>query len=317
MLDELEWLTKPHAFIRYAASRGMNGRPPPTLGKLNPQDLVLKPEYVITGVLNREYDGTRVFEMTLWRLEDSALLAVQELAYTDLDEGVGFIPFFVLSLYSTLPGVVDFDEELKSWKNKWLYAGARAGFSPRFYNLSGENIPMFSFDAALRVEAQLFPPLEAGKTFSFGLQTGLDFTFDSAEFSHNGGVGILSAPSLSVPLIAKFNLKPGQFVFGPYGGIYFTQPLNGYKINIPFGYTAGFNIGYKIGATGALFFDFHFSGDIGETTIPEYNVSYNRYLFTLSIGFEWGFLTKKPKAIPEEEYIEGETEVFDEYGDSY
>ncbi|MDR1099609.1 MAG: PorT family protein [Treponema sp.] len=317
MIDELEWLTKSHAFIRFAASKGMNGRPPPTLGKLNPVDLVMRPEYVITGVLNREHDGTRVFEMTLWRLEDSALLAVQELAYTDLDEGVGFIPFFVLSLYSTLPGVVDFDAELKSWKNKWLYAGVRAGFSPRFYTISGENIPVFAFDAGLRAEAQLFPRVEAGRTFSFGLQTGLDFTFDSVDFSYNGGIGTMSTPSLSMPLVAKFNLKPGQFVFGPYGGFYFTHPLSDYKIDIPFGYTLGFNIGYKIGATGALFFDFHFSGDIGKTTIPEYNVSYNRYLFTLAMGFEWGFLTKKPTDLPEEEIFDDGTETFDEYGDLY
>jgi hypothetical protein len=310
IVDELEWLTKSHSFVRFAKSRGMNGRPPPTRGKLNPADHSLLPEYVITGVLNREHDGTKVFEMTLWRLEDSTLLAVQELVYTDIEEGVGFIPFFILSLYSTLPGVVDFDTELKSWKNKWLYAGLRAGFSPRFYTItrnyqgseSEVRVPGFTFDAGLRGEIQLFPRLEQqGNTFSFGLQTGLDFTYDTAEFAYSEPSsqtplqGGLSTASLSVPLLAKFNIKPGQFVFGPYGGVYFTQPLSRYKITPPLGYTAGFNLGYKIGATGALFFDFRFSGDIGQTVIPENDIPYKRYMFTLSMGFDWGFLTKKAK----------------------
>jgi hypothetical protein len=315
MVDELEWLTKAHSFVRFATSRGMNGRPPPTRGKLNPADHALLPEYVITGVLNREQDGTKVFEMSLWRLEDSTLMAVQEVAYTDIEEGVGFIPFFILSLYSTLPGVVDFDEELKSWKNKWFYLGLRAGFSPRFYTVSGDyskdgsalRMPGFTFDAGLRGEIQLFPRLEEGKTFSFGLQTGLDFTYDSVDFTYydRSSQGMIrskiGSASMSIPLLAKFNIKPGQFVFGPYGGIYFTQPLSRYKITPPIGYTAGFNIGYKIGATGALFFDFRFSGDIGKTVIPENDIPYNRYLFILSMGFEWGMMTKKPKSAGEED----------------
>jgi hypothetical protein len=322
MVDELEWLTKSHTFIRFATSRGMNGKPPPTRGKLNPLDLVLVPEYVITGVLNQSSDGSRVFEMSLWRLEDSTLMAVQELSYTDITEGVGFIPFFIWSLYSTLPDVVDFDEEVKSWKNKWLYMGLQAGFSPRFYVMPGEysktgssyNIPRFTFDTGLRMEIQLFPSLEQGKTFSFGLQSGLDFTMDSAEFSYYDRTagdsgpfqGKLSTMSISVPLLAKFNIKPGQFVLGPYGGVYFIQPLSRYKLTVPLGYTGGFNIGYKIGAASALFFDFRFSGDIGKTVIPENNVSYNRYQLIFSMGFEWGFLTKKPKNTFDEEG-DGET----------
>lgn len=333
MVDELEWLTKSHTFIRFATSRGMNGKPPPTRGKLNPADMVLVPEYVITGVLNQSNDGSRVFEMSLWSLEDSTLMAVQELSYTDIAEGVGFIPFFIWSLYSTLPDVVDFDEEMKSWKNKWLYMGLRAGFSPRLYVMPEEqaktdNITRFTFDVGLRAEVQLFPSLEQGKTFSFGLQTGLDFTMDSAEFSYYdsaaGGSGAilnqgkLNTLSISVPLLAKFNIKPGQFVLGPYGGVYFVQPLSRYKLTFPLGYTGGFNIGYKIGATGALFFDFRFSGDIGKTIIPENNIAYNRYQFIFSMGFEWGFLTKKRKNPVEEEgeamsEFEGESYEYSEY----
>jgi hypothetical protein len=317
MVDELEWLVKSHSFIRFAQSQGLKGRPPPTLGKLNPIDLVLVPEYVITGVLNQESDGTRVFEMTLWKLEDSTLLAVQEIAYTDINEAVGFIPFFIWTLYSTLPGVVDFNEELRSWKNKWLYVGLRAGFSPRVYSVAGDysstgsrlTMPGFTFDAGLRAEVQLFPRLEQNKTFSFGLQSGLDITFDTVDFtystragdgSRSAARGEISTASLSVPLLAKFNLKPGQFVFGPYAGIYFTHPLSRYKMTLPLGYTGGFNIGYKIGATGALFFDFRFSGDIGQTIISENDIPYNRYLFTLSMGFDWGFLTKKSPPVEEE-----------------
>ncbi|MDR2246880.1 MAG: hypothetical protein LBE17_09505 [Treponema sp.] len=313
MVDELEWLTSAHSFVRLAKSRGMNGKPPPTRGKLNPADHALFPEYVITGVLNQEQDGTKVFEMSLWKLEDSSLLAVQELAYTDINEGIGFIPFFILSLYSTLPGVVDFDTELKSWKNKWIYLGLRAGFSPRLYIIPGDyskagtpmHLPGFTFDAGVRGEIQLFPRQQAGNTFSFGLQTGLDVTYDTVEFSYYDSAatesirGQIGTAAISVPLLGKLNIKPGQFVFGPYGGIYFTQPLSQYTITPPLGYTAGFNIGYKIGTTGALFFDFRFSGDIGRTVMPETNIPYKRYLFNLSMGFEWGFLTKKAKAAAE------------------
>jgi hypothetical protein len=316
MVEELEWLTKSYSFVRLARSRGMNGRPPPTRGKLNPADHALMPEYVITGVLNREQDGTKVFEISLWELEGSTLLAVQELAYTDIEEGVGFIPFFILSLYSTLPGIVDFDTELKSWKNKWFYLGIRAGFSPRVYVVPGDyskdgtpmSLPGFTFDVGLRGEIQLFPQLENGKAFSFGLQTGLDFTYDAIDFTYYNDSSTVAfaqssigTPSISIPLLAKFNIKPGQFVFGPYGGIYFTHPISQYKNSLPLGYTAGFNLGYKIGATGAMFFDFRFSGDIGSTVIPENQIPYKRYLVNLSIGFDWGFLTKKPKAEEESE----------------
>jgi hypothetical protein len=319
MVDELEWLTKSLPFIRVVKSKGMNGRPPPTRGKLSPVELALFPEYVITGVLNQDRDGTRIFEMSLWKLEDSSLLAVQELSYSDIEEGAGFVPFFILSLYSTLPGVVDFDTELKTWKNKWFYLGIRAGFSPRFYTVPGDYfkdgsskiLPSLTFDAGLRGEIQLFPRLEEGKIFSFGLQTGLDFTYDMAEFTYydssKAGLirSLIGVPGISIPLLAKFNIKPGQFVFGPYGGMYFTYPLNEYKISLPLGYTGGFNIGYKIGATGALFFDFRFSGDIGVTVIPENDVHYTRHMISLSMGFDWGFLTKTKSK--EEDAIADET----------
>ncbi|MDR3131079.1 MAG: hypothetical protein LBU18_05985 [Treponema sp.] len=306
MVDELEWLAGSHPFIKFAVSAGINGGPPPALGKLKPQDQALHPDYIITGVLNMDMDGIRIFEISLWRLEDSALMSVQELAYTDIEEGAGFIPFFILNVYSTLPGVAGFSEELKAWKSKLLYIGGRAGFSPRFYTIPGAfsggegalRIPGFALEAGLRGEIQLFSSAAQG-VFSFGLQTGLDFTYDTADFTYYDASskttkrGGINAASISVPLLAKFNIRPGQFVFSPYGGLCFTQPLGGYKISPPLGWAGGFNLGYKLGAAGALFLDFRFSGDIGETAIPESNLFYKRYMLIFSMGFEWGLIAKK------------------------
>ncbi|MDR0378188.1 MAG: hypothetical protein LBH70_10400 [Spirochaetaceae bacterium] len=306
MVDELEWLTRDYPFVRFAKSKGMYGKPPPAREKLNLADHSLEPKYAITGILSIEGDGTKIFEMSLWNLDDSFLMAVQEFTYTDIADGVGFIPFATLSLYSSLPGITDFDIELKSWKNKWFYLGLQGGFSPRVYVISGDdlasgtqkNIPGFSFDAGVRGELQLFPQMEAGKIFSFGLQSGVDFTYDAidADYSEGDSTGLIRSSGtavMSVPFLAKFNIKPKQFVLSPYGGVYFILPLSQYTLTLPLGYTIGFNIGYKTGAAGTLFFNFRFSGDIGKTIIPENNVPYSRYLFSFLLGFEWGFFTKK------------------------
>jgi hypothetical protein len=231
------------------------------------------------------------------------------------------------TLFSTLPSefadeVAAVSDDYFPWKHKWLYIGARAGFSPRLYMTPDgyTRVPGVIFDAGLFTELQLLSFYNPAKYFSIGLQAGAEFTMDKATFNYyddatSGASGVavpeipieVSTASLMFPLVVKFNFKPSHFVLAPYIGAFYALPLlpsDDYSIDFPLGYTAGFTAGTKFGSAGTLFLDLRFMGDFGVTSMIGDSgqairaigkIAYRRYMLSIAIGFSWGFFDKKRK----------------------
>jgi hypothetical protein len=190
-----------------------------------------------------------------------------------------------------------------AWKNKWIYLRPQAGGSVRHYKT--EKIDAwtmgFTFDAGLRAAVQFFTFMPGTAVMSFSLQTGADLTQDKASFRGYGLVGdkinAISVDdtglSLSIPAVLKFNFKPGRFTSGIYTGGYFLLPLDSATYTSPFGITAGLDFGVKTGI-GALIFDLHWGMDLGMKEIDDPGENYARNMFSLVVGYEFGFINHKP-----------------------
>jgi hypothetical protein len=93
--------------------------------------------------------------------------------------------------------------------------------------------------------------------------------------------------------VLKFNFKPGIFTTGLYGGGYYLLPLDPSTYTSPFGITLGFDFGVKMGQ-GALIFDLHWGMDLGMKEIDPPGENYARNMFSLAVGYEFGFINRKP-----------------------
>jgi hypothetical protein len=340
MTAELAWQgSQNNQFSIEKSTTGLAGAPPPSQDNLSAGDFAKNPRYIITGNVFLD-QGDKVLEIYLWMLEDSSLKASQELAYGDVAEALGFIPFFMWSLTSTLPieliPFVTEDEDIR-WKNKWLYLGLQAGGGYRFYN-PYENSPeagLITVDGGLRLETQFLTfHNKPGRFFSLSVMTGLDLTYDKTDYNNyrylsgpqgqppgtvNGTtsneVVSYSYFTLQMPFLFMVNFKPGLFVLSPYVGGYFHtsfgQSWDGeLKNDLPLGYKIGFSAGKKAGR-GIMFLDVNWAADFERTLITEKgrvfdlfvgaSVSFYRNTISLSVGYEFGFLDHKIKPKPPEE----------------
>jgi hypothetical protein len=329
MNAEMTWLGVNSEMFTIAVSRGMTEPPPPSRDNLSAEDLAADPRYIITGGIFED-DGMRIFEIYIWKMEDSSLMGSQELAYNTVDEALGFIPFFMWTLYSTLPADKRVVEEDIRWKNKWFYLGLRAGGGPRFYLPvdSGPQGVALVYDAGFRIETQFLSHIAPKRFFSLSFQTGLDITIDWSAYS-NADFGWLTddpfdinidyrekvfefrSMSRVVPALIKVNFKPGIFALAPYGGIYYSLPFykdwNGEMESegLPFGIIAGFSAGRKLGP-GVVSLDLSYGFDLGATRVTREDldyvgeIKYWRHRLSITAGYDFGFRDRKIRIKAEE-----------------
>ena len=193
---------------------------------------------------------------------------------------------------------------MDSWKNNWLYLGFRAGggFVPAFFD---EDLDRSNFNVAFSVMGQI--------TEWFGAQVELMYSYikenDNGEFYDGNNfigysTGTRDLSILTVPLLARFILRPNNFSFGAIFGPYIAFPLGtmdssgtvgggNYKSSITlknpgFGIMSGVNFGYHIGP-GVLFLDIRGYIDINKTDFSGkgYSIVNNRRIDNTSTG-DWG-----------------------------
>jgi hypothetical protein len=205
----------------------------------------------------------------------------------------------------------------KTYKNHWLFLGARLGPSLRLYTpqgdtpLTGGDTTGFALDLGLQASVQILPV--------FSIQTGMVFTWDNAPvWSYvyipkkddvDRYTREFSSFSLQIPLMAKLNFYPGVFRVSPFFGAYALVPLGymkvsssrdteknySYSFSPPFGLLGGISASYPMGP-GMIFADLRCAGDLGEPDLRGGPRSYQRTMFSLSIGYEFGFFAKKGSA---------------------
>jgi hypothetical protein len=286
---------------------------PPTRQKLDASELAMDPKYVILPVLERDGDAM-VLTLYVYDLDDPSGNSIfyQEMACRNSTDAQENMAYFCWSFTSNLPPderipgpVIVYGEapEDDAWKNKWIYLSPRAGGSVRYYKT--EEIDAWTmgvtFDVGFRAAVQFVTFMPQASLISFSLQTGLDLTQDNAVFRGYGLLGTAinaisvdnTGLSLTIPVVLKFNFKPRRFTSGLYGGAYFLLPLDSSSYTSPLGITLGADFGVKMGP-GALIFDFHWGMDLGMKEIDPPGEDYTRNMFSLTVGYEFGFINHKP-----------------------
>jgi hypothetical protein len=187
------------------------------------------------------------------------------------------------------------------YTDKWLHAGVRFGPSLRIYTPPGDT-PFtggdgygFSMDMAAQANLRILSFLS--------IQGEAVFTWDNASSSF----------SLQIPLVVQLNFFPGTFRFSPFFGAYYLAAMGKLKTSdsrtgeasswsyadaLPLGLTGGINGGMMLGP-GMVFIDLRYAVDLGEPEAQNGDVkTYQRRMVSLSLGYEFGFFTRKGRNRP-------------------
>jgi hypothetical protein len=294
--------------------------------------------YSMSASIAPEDDGN-VLSITLNNVVESREMVTQELFYIKAEESYEVLPFLVWQMLANAPflvteapppppppppmvattdpnanrmapivNLINAVPDDDTWKNKWIYLGARFGPSLHFYMTGSKsysdavNIQGFTVEAGLEASVQVLDFLS--------VQVETVFSMDNADYrdlkplvpptdtklSH-----MYNAAYLYLPFLVKAVLKPGRiFLLEPYGGAYLNLEFNG-DLKIPVGgWIAGTEFGFKVG-TGVLFFDFRYATDFLDTTVAGGNiyaglVELRRHAASLTAGYKIGFLNRKQSA---------------------
>jgi hypothetical protein len=270
------------------------------------RNLVPGVRYALTGGV---YQGSRAGEyylqLWLWDMSGSTMIYTDDLVYVDINRALESVPGLVEWLFSHIREVVI--EIPVSYPDPFFMLGMRAGLSPRWYISPDEVTPGASalnfeggVSGALRLNSLVSVQLEIILSGDTVVYRGLDW--------ENGGYTManekFTSLSLMFPLLCRLNFKPGPFRVSPFAGLYLIAPLGqtGYRLStkggeesysysysIPAGYTAGLEAARNYGP-GMFLAGLRYAGDFGDVTIndgPE--TSYRRHIFSLYLGYEFGF----------------------------
>ncbi|MDR2257550.1 MAG: hypothetical protein LBE14_00215 [Treponema sp.] len=203
----------------------------------------------------------------------------------------------------------------KTYKNHWLFLGARLGPSLRIYTPSddtpftGGDTYGMALDAGFQASAQIIP--------LFSLQAEVIFTWDNAAvwfYSLNPNkVDVdrhtmkFTGFSLQFPFTAKLNFYPGKFRVSPFLGVYVIAPLGNmiinesllnseesvsYSFSPPVGLLGGLSAAFSAGP-GMFFADLRYSADLGKPDLKGGGDTYRRGSAALCVGYELGFFRKR------------------------
>jgi hypothetical protein len=193
-----------------------------------------------------------------------------------------------------------------TWKNKWIYLGAKFGPSLHFYLASSDindvDEDAFTVEAGLEASVQVLDFLTVQLEVNFGMDNADYRDLKVPSFSSERRDHVYKAAYLYMPLLIKPVLKLGRiFLIEPYGGAYLNIDFGVGDMQIPVGgWLAGANFGFKVGS-GVLFFDLRYATDFLNTTVAggdDYSglVEFRRHTATVSAGYKIGFLNRKQSA---------------------
>jgi hypothetical protein len=205
-----------------------------------------------------------------------------ELLYEAVEDVKYLLPSMVSMLVLTIPEETGRD----NWRDKWLYFGAAAFWTPRVYAADSNVSTYFA-----NIGGGVYAEFHFLNFMSF--EAGLEFASDLINISASTGA-IYRSYLFEVPLVLKLALKPGTgFMLEPYGGVQFNVPLNKTAIPPLLSWLAGFQYGVKVGP-GVVFVDPRFSMDIEKTKMGAGITGplFQRYALHLGLGYKFGVATR-------------------------
>jgi hypothetical protein len=184
-----------------------------------------------------------------------------------------------------------------AWRNKWVYLGARIGRSIHYYKMNintGHNAE-YNTD---NIEAAL--QMLLCFTDSLALQTELVLLQDNVTLGNTSVT--VNASSLMIPVFVKLTYTSNTFLFGVFGGVYFTAPLGqmtvtrnsaseSYGYTNPLGLALGAELGFKLGQ-GALFGELRIGGDTDYVSAGGASQYQRSMLLSISVGYRIGFIDR-------------------------
>jgi hypothetical protein len=128
------------------------------------------------------------------------------------------------------------------------------------------------------------------------LGAGFEYASDLIRVSPNAGENYGNM-LLEIPVFVKFVFKPGGYVIvEPYTGIQFNIPFDKTILPPLMSWLIGLHYGVKTGP-GILFIDPRITFDIGKSGMdpdsPFKDISFQRNIIHLGIGYKFGFFTKR------------------------
>jgi hypothetical protein len=224
-----------------------------------------------------------VFHLMLLENKTNENRAEGELVYESPQDLSSLFPVLVHTLLYTIPE----DKGKDNWRNKFLYAGGSAFWSPRMYSAETATTYLANFGGGVFAEYHFLDFLSVG--------TGFEVTTDLIRVNTRAtkSYGNLL---LEIPVLVKYVFKPGDyFVLEPYAGLHFNIPFLKTSTPSAVSWLAGLQYGVKLGP-GVVFIDPRFSMDIGKsalhTAVGAKDIPFQRYIFHLGIGYKLGFFTR-------------------------
>ena len=293
--------------------------PSPSLIKTNP--------IAITGELIADPEDEEFWHLRLylWEMADTRLVFSDELTAYDRQECAAALPGMLEWLFSWLKKGKEAASTVAggvytptSMPYHWMYVGARAGWIPLrmqtfpswddSVNPSTYKTYIFnefrSVSGAISYSMALFP--EYISFFSrFAVQAEGIFIFDfptKTPIYRPNFTQTTTTMTILPTLLLKYQMyRQGNMLFTLFGGGYTWFTLNpdevGYRskgIKIPLGVTGGVTFGGKLDPLPGIFFiDLRYSMDFFDTIMKKDGEGFRRRDVTISIGYEYGFITKK------------------------
>jgi len=256
-----------------------------TLLQFNIAKTMRDSEFYLIGTLAASPDDPKkyVFHLTLFDSKTSESSADGELLYENLDAINDPFMLLLFSILHTIPASAGRD----NWRNKRMYVGGAAFWTPRIYTAEGSVMHLANFGGGVNAEYHFlsFLAAEAG----IELATDLVRVYDSDSDNYKNML-------LEIPILVKYVLKPGDFsVFEPYAGIHLNIPFMKTTVPPVLSWMVGFQYGVKAGP-GILYIDPRFSMDIGKSRLEADNLGellFQRDIIHLGIGYKVGFSTRR------------------------
>jgi len=251
----------------------------------NEADFILAPELSpIPG--QKPSEQLYLLHIILTDSKTNSVITEQNLVYSTQEEADGLLTITMGKVFYL---IADIHRIMTEWRNKWLYFGASAFWSPRIYSYKNKSTTkLLNFGGSVSAELQLLNFMSA--------ETGAAMVSEWVGMLYADGVDRLDW-ILKVPFLLKFAVKPGRYhLIQPYGGIHANFPVYGVGSPPLLSWCAGLQYGIKAGP-GMFFIDTRFSMDIdkyrlktpGEASTILYN---NRYQINAGLGYKFGLFSR-------------------------
>jgi len=246
-------------------------------------------DFSLVGTLVQTDEGEFSFHLELQDNKIGETTVEGELLYETVDDINSQFPVLVSTLLYTIPddpipkagtGIND------EWRNKWLYVGASAIWSPRIYTGTETSTNLLSIGGGISAEFHVLNFLS--------LEAGLEFAQDMVKINDKDEMCSL----LEIPLLIKGVFKPGKwFMLEPYAGVQLNIPFES-TTKAPATFLAGLQYGVKAGP-GTFFVNARFGMDIGdfnvEATSDHDGFSFKRTTIHVGVGYKFGLINRKTK----------------------